>query len=111
MSSTVDNVLNGVELTERVAGDIAHTTPVLKFFIKRTSAAKLRDLVDQVQQHLNEAGNILKDRESKEALYEVGIYQELFDELALYVIPGSHLTDLILMRNVTTQEKLDAAGS
>ena len=84
MATTADTLLDGIEFSERVAGDIAHTTPVFKFFISRTSAAKLLDMVDQVQEHLNEAGDILNDTDSKEALYQVGLYQGLLDELVKY---------------------------
>lgn len=84
MATTADTLLDGIEFSERVAGDIAHTTPVFKFFISRTSAAKLLEMVDQVQEHLNEAGDILNDTDSKEALYQVGLYQGLLDELVKY---------------------------
>lgn len=108
MASTADTLLDGIEFSERVAGDLAHTAPVFKFFISRTSAAKLLEMVDQVQEHLNEAGDILNDTDSKEALYQVGLYQGLLDELVKYAVL-SPSRNMLLIYRVMTQEKLDAA--
>ena len=85
MSGTLDTVLGGVELTERVAGDIAHITPLFKCLSKRTSTAELLKLVSQVKVYLNQAGDILRDADARDALIEIGLYRQFHANLAMYV--------------------------
>ncbi|RPD57471.1 hypothetical protein L227DRAFT_602367 [Lentinus tigrinus ALCF2SS1-6] len=96
MSNTADAVLDGFEFAERVAGDVAHTTPILEFLGKRTTTAELLKLVGQVQEHLNKAGAILLDPDAQAALKGVGLYQQLFDELA---------EKILKLREIDTQVK------
>ncbi|KAI0358589.1 hypothetical protein OH77DRAFT_1435142 [Trametes cingulata] len=77
--------------SERVAADVAHSFPPLKFVWKRISKAKIRQILSEGKTSLHEASTELLDERCKAALSGSDLYEKLVHALQSLRKEGDNL--------------------
>ena len=71
--------LDNIELTERIAGDVAHVFPVagtvFDFSKKRLSKDEIKEIARKAWEEVAEAGKTMLDEDNREALVYVRAFQ------------------------------------
>ncbi|RPD57477.1 hypothetical protein L227DRAFT_565270 [Lentinus tigrinus ALCF2SS1-6] len=77
----MEPLLDCIQVAEQLTSDAAHTIPVLKFLMKRTTKDQLAEIVGMAMDELLLAGDIILDPPAKKALQDLGLYDRMFQSL------------------------------